>query len=127
MVNPALNIVAFVATVLIAVVALIGVQHVYQEDKQEANQCLMSWMNPNYIPIKLNPAHPTLSKYNLYLYREGSVQQATEQGYQLRGIPVLFVHGNAGSYKQVRSLGVATVTDPTKTPIYDSHIRSIVR
>ena len=44
------------------------------------------------------------SKYSLYLYREESVQEYSADDLGLRGAPVLFVPGNAGSYKQVRSL-----------------------
>uniref|UniRef100_A0A1B0AEI1 GPI inositol-deacylase n=1 Tax=Glossina pallidipes TaxID=7398 RepID=A0A1B0AEI1_GLOPL len=41
--------------------------------------------------------------YGLYYYYEGSVQQNIKY-LKLRGAPVLFVPGNAGSFKQVRSL-----------------------
>ncbi|CAF9934495.1 MAG: GPI inositol deacylase [Heterodermia speciosa] len=40
------------------------------------------------------------SKYSLYLYREGGFDEDPE----VKGVPVLFIPGNAGSYKQVRSL-----------------------
>ncbi|KAG9786062.1 GPI inositol-deacylase-like protein, partial [Aureobasidium melanogenum] len=40
------------------------------------------------------------TKYSLYLYREAGIDQDT----RVKGIPVLFIPGNAGSYKQVRSL-----------------------
>ncbi|KAI7896768.1 PGAP1-like protein-domain-containing protein [Mucor mucedo] len=39
-------------------------------------------------------------KYGLYLYREKGVDFSD----QPTGVPVLFIHGHAGSYKQVRSL-----------------------
>lgn len=60
------------------------------------------------------------SKYNLYLYREEGVDPYTQESIgvscllldywgrtltsQLNGAPVLFLPGNAGSYRQVRSL-----------------------
>lgn len=37
--------------------------------------------------------------YNLYLYGEGVYAQET-RGLKLTGAPVLFLPGNAGSYKQ---------------------------
>lgn len=43
-------------------------------------------------------------KYNLYLYGEGSYAnhlKLMDGQLRLSGIPVLFVHGNAGSFKQV--------------------------
>ncbi|KAK3044812.1 GPI inositol deacylase, partial [Coniosporium uncinatum] len=40
------------------------------------------------------------TKYNLYLYRELGIDEDP----RVKGVPVLFIPGNAGSYKQVRSL-----------------------
>ncbi|KAL0484555.1 GPI inositol-deacylase [Acrasis kona] len=120
------NVFAFLITLAIIGLAALGVIQVYHEKKMEQNQCLMSWMNPNYIPVKVEPPHPTLSsKYKLYLYREGRF--ARQEIGRLTGVPVLFVHGNAGSYKQVRSIGIATVLDKTQVPMLDSHIKAIVQ
>ena len=44
------------------------------------------------------------SKYYLFIYGEGryaAYLKNMQGNYKLDGIPVLFVHGNAGSYKQV--------------------------
>uniref|UniRef100_T1JLC1 GPI inositol-deacylase n=1 Tax=Strigamia maritima TaxID=126957 RepID=T1JLC1_STRMM len=65
----------------------------------ESNYCNMTYMyeTPEYIPIPLHPdVHKQFPHYKLYLYGEGT------KSYD--GIPVLFIPGNAGSYKQVRSL-----------------------
>ncbi|KAI8630592.1 GPI inositol-deacylase [Xylariaceae sp. FL1651] len=64
--------------------------------------CRMSWMSPSFIPFTdFDTEHTRLaSKYSLYLYRE----QGIDNGPKVRGIPVLFIPGNAGSYKQVRSI-----------------------
>ncbi|XP_016289241.1 GPI inositol-deacylase isoform X2 [Monodelphis domestica] len=73
----------------------------------EENKCSMSYMfeYPEYqkinLPHKLTKQYPT---YELYLYGEGSYAQENKN-LMLTGIPVLFLPGNAGSYKQVRSLG----------------------
>ena len=42
-------------------------------------------------------------KYGLYLYRE----VGRDNGDRPTGIPTLFIPGNAGSYKQVRSIASA--------------------
>lgn len=41
-------------------------------------------------------------KYNLYAYSEGRLTE-TVRNMKFNGAPVLFVHGNRGSYKQARS------------------------
>ncbi|EGG05789.1 uncharacterized protein MELLADRAFT_87688 [Melampsora larici-populina 98AG31] len=83
-----------------------------------AGSCRMAWMNPSYIPIdgfksRLN------GKYQAYLYREQGWDTETDQP---SGSPVLFIPGNAGSFRQVRSIAAATaslyykeklVTDPS--------------
>ncbi|NXA40743.1 PGAP1 deacylase, partial [Eudromia elegans] len=53
------------------------------------------------LPKKTARRYPA---YELYLYGEGSYAEANKN-LVLTGIPVLFLPGNAGSYKQVRSLG----------------------
>jgi hypothetical protein len=116
---------------LIAIVSLIvlGIAAIqYTNDRQaerllgklgvsspaEKDQCIMSWMNPNYIPLEV-PKNIFSYKYKLYMYREGSREL------KVSGIPVLFIHGNAGSYKQARSLGPAVVKSrQTSGPSEDS-------
>uniref|UniRef100_A0A3P8WAI7 GPI inositol-deacylase n=1 Tax=Cynoglossus semilaevis TaxID=244447 RepID=A0A3P8WAI7_CYNSE len=72
----------------------------------EENKCSMTYMfeYPEYRRVAL-PRHVTrlYPAYNLYLYGEGVYAQET-RGLKLTGAPVLFLPGNAGSYKQ-RSLG----------------------
>ncbi|XP_014987385.1 GPI inositol-deacylase isoform X1 [Macaca mulatta] len=73
----------------------------------EENKCSMSYMfeYPEYqkieLPKKLAKRYPA---YELYLYGEGSYAEE-HKILPLTGIPVLFLPGNAGSYKQVRSIG----------------------
>lgn len=64
--------------------------------------CRMSWMSPSYAKFSdFDTEHTRFAtKYSLYLYRE----QGFDNGLKIKGIPVLFVPGNAGSYKQVRSI-----------------------
>jgi hypothetical protein len=61
-------------------------------------------MYPTYIPVPA-PPNATSNRYALYLYHEGW----KKIDYQLHlvklsGVPVLFIPGNGGSYKQVWSL-----------------------
>ncbi|KAI1613003.1 glycosylphosphatidylinositol deacylase [Exophiala viscosa] len=68
--------------------------------------CVMSMMTPTYIKLSgFDTEHSRFAtKYSLYLYREEGVDEYTQDNIGLRGAPVLFIPGNAGSYKQVRSL-----------------------
>uniref|UniRef100_A0A4W4DUK2 GPI inositol-deacylase n=1 Tax=Electrophorus electricus TaxID=8005 RepID=A0A4W4DUK2_ELEEL len=74
----------------------------------EENRCSMTYMfeYPEYrqrvqLPRYVARQYPA---YGLYLYGEGVYAQET-RGLKLTGAPVLFLPGNAGSYKQGRSLG----------------------
>ncbi|XP_053733811.1 GPI inositol-deacylase [Synchiropus splendidus] len=73
----------------------------------EENRCSMTYMfeYPEYrrlaLPRKVARLYPA---YGLYLYGEGLYAQETRE-LKLNGAPVLFLPGNAGSYKQARSLG----------------------
>ncbi|KAK5135682.1 hypothetical protein LTR08_004983 [Meristemomyces frigidus] len=64
--------------------------------------CAMSYMRPAFTHFSDFDTEYTrfASKYSLYLYREGGVDEDT----RVKGIPVIFVPGNAGSYKQVRPI-----------------------
>ncbi|XXG99157.1 hypothetical protein Hte_005492 [Hypoxylon texense] len=64
--------------------------------------CRMSWMSPAYHKFDdFDTEHTRFAtKYSLYLYRE----QGFDSKQKIKGIPVLFIPGNAGSYKQVRSI-----------------------
>uniref|UniRef100_A0A8D2NTU2 GPI inositol-deacylase n=1 Tax=Zosterops lateralis melanops TaxID=1220523 RepID=A0A8D2NTU2_ZOSLA len=67
------------------------------------HQYLASLTCPSKIklPKKTARRYPA---YELYLYGEGNYAEENKN-LLLTGIPVLFLPGNAGSYKQVRSLG----------------------
>lgn len=71
------------------------------------NECEMTYMFelPEYIPIKLSKeVQQKYPRYRLVVYGEGVYARQLRRGH-LRGVPVLFVPGNAGSYQQVRSIG----------------------
>ena len=67
----------------------------------------MTWMYeyPEYIKVNLHlSVQRRFPKYSLFIYGEGKYANKLKNmnGYpKLEGIPVIFVHGNAGKYKQV--------------------------
>ncbi|KAJ3693196.1 hypothetical protein LUZ60_008676 [Juncus effusus] len=72
--------------------------------KPAPNGCVMTYMYPTYIPIA-TPANVSSDKYGLFLYHEGWQEiDFADRVKKLSGVPVLFIPGNGGSYKQVRSL-----------------------
>ncbi|KAL5797115.1 hypothetical protein ACOSQ2_001935 [Xanthoceras sorbifolium] len=72
--------------------------------KPISNGCIMTYMYPTYIPISSTESVSS-ARYALYLYHEGWRKiDFKDHLKQLNGVPVLFIPGNGGSYKQVRSL-----------------------
>lgn len=72
----------------------------------EDNKCEMTFMfeYPQYVKLNLKELSSTkFPHYNLFVYGEGEQATKYKKG-QFTGIPILFIPGNAGSYKQVRSL-----------------------
>lgn len=76
----------------------------YIHHQSDAKYCTLTYMRPYFRDLSaFNSSHHRFStKYSLHLYREEGVDPLHSPP---KGIPVLFIHGNAGSYKQVRSLG----------------------
>ncbi|KAL7268563.1 GPI inositol deacylase [Rhizina undulata] len=74
----------------------------FRDRQCDVKGCRMSRMSPVYIREKNFDTEHTrfASKYSLYLYREHNV----DLEYPPKGVPVLFIPGNAGSYKQVRPI-----------------------
>ncbi|XP_075231360.1 GPI inositol-deacylase isoform X2 [Lycorma delicatula] len=72
----------------------------------EGNKCDMTFMfeYPQYVRISL-PPNVTFryKRYGLFAYSEGHFTEKTRE-MKFSGIPVLFIPGNSGSLKQVRSL-----------------------
>ncbi|KRT81140.1 hydrolase, partial [Oryctes borbonicus] len=70
----------------------------------EENKCEMTYMfqYPQFVRISMKIDNQ-FKKYGLYAYSEGHFTERA-RNMQFKGIPVLFIPGNAGSYKQVRSL-----------------------
>lgn len=78
----------------------------------DSPQCRSIYMYPSYARIDGFDSRftPLAQKYHLYLYREqGKDKIPFQDGHvKLDGIPVLFIPGNAGSFKQVRSIAAAS-------------------
>ena len=99
------------------------IENYSHQSEDEPYKCIMSWMRPNYIPLPFNYIDDddsnasTLSKYDksppytLYRFVDDIDQQRKQKldpkSKYYRGIPILFVHGNSGSMKQGRALGVS--------------------
>ncbi|XP_061464142.1 GPI inositol-deacylase isoform X2 [Rhineura floridana] len=85
---------------VLAALVLLGVRDVLFQ--YEENRCSMTYMfeYPEYLKIKLpRKIARRFPAYELYLYGEGSYAEQN-RNLLLTGIPVLFLPGNAGSYKQ---------------------------
>ncbi|KAK4157252.1 GPI inositol-deacylase [Chaetomidium leptoderma] len=99
-------------TFLALVVSIVGlgflfaVLHSSVTRQIDPKGCRMSYMRPSYAKFNdFDTEHTRLaSKYSLYLYREQGVDHDTK----VRGVPILFIPGNAGSYKQVRPIAAET-------------------
>nr|XP_031361233.1 GPI inositol-deacylase isoform X3 [Lonchura striata domestica] len=93
----------------LAALVLLGVRDVmflYEE-----NRCSMTYMYeyPEYLKIKLpKKTARRYPAYELYLYGEGNYAEENKN-LLLTGIPVLFLPGNAGSYKQDREFAPSSV------------------
>lgn len=88
---------------VVAVTAWIGLAAIYGLLKPISNGCIMTYMYPTYIPIS-ETKDQLWTKYGLYLYHEGWKKiDFNEHIKKLSGVPVLFIPGNGGSYKQARS------------------------
>jgi len=89
--------------ILIIVVVGICLAALYGLLKPISNGCIMTYMYPTYIPISSSES-VSPAKYGLYLYHEGWKKiDFKEHLKKLSGVPVLFIPGNGGSFKQVRS------------------------
>ncbi|EIW66887.1 hypothetical protein TREMEDRAFT_45408 [Tremella mesenterica DSM 1558] len=64
--------------------------------------CEMSWMTPSY--LKMEWSDSPIAKYSLFLYREVGWDTINPSGQ-----PVLFIPGNAGHYKQARSIASSVI------------------
>ncbi|CZR46455.1 putative sphingosine-1-phosphate lyase [Fusarium proliferatum ET1] len=99
--RPRFSIVVLLISAL-GIVILISILRSLVTSQLDPKGCRMSYMRPSYVRFtEFDTEHTRFAtKYSLYLYRE----QGIEPPDKLLGIPVLFIPGNAGSYKQVRPI-----------------------
>jgi glycosylphosphatidylinositol deacylase len=89
-------------TTIVGFAALFLMVQSFLTKQLDVKGCDMSYMRPTYSKFDdFDTEHTRFaSKYSLYLYREWGV----DEDFTVKGVPVLFIPGNAGSYKQVRSV-----------------------
>ncbi|KAI9054996.1 hypothetical protein LZ554_002139 [Drepanopeziza brunnea f. sp. 'monogermtubi'] len=97
----------FVTTAL-ALLSLASIIHSFSNRQMDTKGCRMSYMRPSFAKLSdFDTEHTRFaSKYSVYLYREGMIDEDTK----VKGVPVLFIPGNAGSYKQVRPIAAEGAT-----------------
>ncbi|EDN07322.1 conserved hypothetical protein [Histoplasma mississippiense (nom. inval.)] len=95
-----------ISLTVLSAISLYGIIHSYMTRQIDPQGCKTPRMMPTYIQlIGFDTEHTRFaSKYRLYLYRERTVDKYSEQDIGVGGVPVLFLPGNAGSYRQGRSL-----------------------
>ncbi|KAB8076768.1 GPI inositol-deacylase [Aspergillus leporis] len=93
-------------TTILASIFLISILRSFSLRQTGGDGCGIPAMSPTFIRmVGFDTEHTRFaSKYNLYLYREEGVDPYNHENLGLNGVPVLFLPGNAGSYRQVRSL-----------------------
>lgn len=93
-------------TTIAAITFLATIMRSFTERQAGHSGCGVPMMSPTFIRmLEFDTEHTRFaSKYNLFLYREEGVDPYTQDNIGLNGVPVLFLPGNAGSYRQVRSL-----------------------
>lgn len=98
------NRIKFILPLISIFSALYGVFHYLKS--VEDNFCDMTYMfeYPEYLKISLNyNTSVKFPHYNLFIYAEGKYTEDIS-AHRFEGIPALFIPGNAGSHRQVRSL-----------------------
>eukprot|EP00090_Calanus_glacialis_P013911 TRINITY_DN2253_c0_g1_i7.p1 TRINITY_DN2253_c0_g1~~TRINITY_DN2253_c0_g1_i7.p1 ORF type:complete len:1052 (-),score=349.76 TRINITY_DN2253_c0_g1_i7:167-3322(-) len=114
--------VVFIGLFITALLGL-GIYDVFQN--VEPNGCSMTYMYeyPKYINMKLpEEVNKTFPKYRLLAYGEGEGKNIDKlKAEKFDGIPVLFIPGNAGSHKQVRSLASVALRKAIEDSEYKIH------
>jgi hypothetical protein len=86
---------------VVAAVLCVGISGLLGIHESFPTGCIMTYMYPTYVPVPPLSNSSAATKYGLFLYHEG--WKKIDYGnklLQLSGVPVLFIPGNGGSYKQ---------------------------
>ncbi|KAF9534116.1 GPI-inositol-deacylase [Crepidotus variabilis] len=80
--------------------------------------CRMSWMSPSYImQTRFDTTwSPSAKRYKLWLYREVGWDSIEDSELRKDSRPVLFIPGNAGSARQVRSIASSATRQFYESP-----------
>ncbi|KAF2837239.1 GPI inositol-deacylase-like protein [Patellaria atrata CBS 101060] len=98
--NPwAISLFTLLTTAVATTILFVIVQSFFYR-QLDTKGCEMSWVRPRWVDFPdFDTEHTRFaSKYSLHLYREAVVDKDD----RVKGVPVLFIPGNAGSYRQVR-------------------------
>lgn len=95
---------AHLLTVLTVIAVCVAASFELYSRSNAAYQCEMTYMHPSYNQINTTSQ---LQRYRLFRYQDMG-PTALWPGSESNMIPVLFLPGNAGSYRQVRSLAGET-------------------
>ncbi|EDW00098.1 GH12040 [Drosophila grimshawi] len=100
---------------------LYGIFHIHVE--VEPNACRMTYMfgQPQFARVRFD-ANKQFPNYGLYYYYEGVRQPVDPHKMRMTGAPVIFVPGNAGSYKQARSLASVALRKARDNPESGIHL-----
>jgi pimeloyl-ACP methyl ester carboxylesterase len=112
------------ATTALSCFLLAAIVHSYASRQVDTKGCNGVQMRPAFAKFTgFDTEHTRFaSKYSLWLYREQYIDldaivmhtnmgwDAIADGLQVKGVPVLFITGNAGSFKQVRALAAEAAT-----------------
>ncbi|KAF2401642.1 GPI inositol-deacylase-like protein [Trichodelitschia bisporula] len=104
-----------VATLVTAATLMLAIMQSFTTRQRDPIGTGMSYMASGYVPFpEFDTEHTRFAtKYSLHLYREMGI----DEDYRVKGVPVLFIPGNAGSFKQVRSFAAEA------EEYYANHIR----
>ncbi|KAK9260768.1 hypothetical protein V1519DRAFT_388297, partial [Lipomyces tetrasporus] len=100
-----------ITVVVFSALAIASILYSFLTRQLDSKGCREIWLAPSYARISsFDSTHTRFaSKYGLYLYREQGYDRLEVLTIHLtlqqpNGVPVLFIPGNAGSYRQVRGL-----------------------
>ena len=90
------------AVTAVAGIIIFAITQAFLSRQLDPKGCDIPWTRPTYIEFKdFDTEHTRFAtKYHLYLLRDGSYDEDPK----VKGVPVLFIPGNAGSFKQGRIL-----------------------
>ena len=86
----------------VAGIVIFAITQAFLSRQLDPKGCDIPWTRPTYIEFKdFDTEHTRFAtKYHLYMLRDGSYDEDAK----VKGVPVLFIPGNAGSFKQGRIL-----------------------